>query len=110
MLDSIGIFHADAQEIYGQLAGSERPTAHLANAADEPGRRKATFRSLFATERLYRTDMLPAGTWNVAETLCVVCYEWLSERTYNQAYKHAKRSGNELKRRSRNAEEILKYR
>ena len=53
--------------------------------------------------------MLPAGIWNVAETLCVVCYEWLSERTYNQA-KHAKHSGNDLKRRSNNAEETLKLR
>ena len=88
MLDSIGIFHADAQEIYGQLAGSERPTAHLANAADEPGRRKAT------ECRRNSVSFVTSG-----------CLRGLTIK-----HMHAKRSGNELKRRSRNAEEILKHR
>ena len=108
MLDSIGIFHADAQEIYGQLAGSERPTAHVANAADEPGRRKATFRSLLATERLYRTDFLLGH--GMSQKLCVSFVTSGCLRGLTVKHKHAKRSGNELKRRSRNAEEILKHR
>lgn len=73
--DSIGICHADAQEICGQLVGSEWPTTHAANAMKNLAEEKQhSVVDSLQKKSLKHRHVLPAGTWNVAETRCVFCF------------------------------------